>query len=64
MQKDINGKIKFSKEELIFDMPYYAIYMIIGEGWYVANKITKKLQKFEFATYSYLDVINYADSIV
>lgn len=57
------GVIKFKKEELLFDMPCYTIFMVLGDGWYVANKLTKTAKRFDFKNHSYLDVIDYADSI-
>ena len=57
-------RIRLKKEELLFDMPLYAIYMVLGDGWYVANKTTYIAKRFGFEKYtSYLDVIDYADSI-
>ena len=57
------GMVRLVKEELLFDMPLYSIYMVIGDGWYVANKATRKARRFNFKEFSYLDVITYADSI-
>lgn len=65
MSRDnIKKTLKFTKEELIADMPLYSIFMVLNDGWYVANKITRKVRRFCFEDYySYLDVLNYADSI-
>ena len=54
---------KFSKDEVLFDMPLYTIYMVIGDAWYVGNKLNRTLHRFSFLNFSYVDVINYAESI-
>ena len=51
---------KFKKEELIDDMPLYSIFFVIGEGWYVGNKMDRTVRKI---TTSYVDALNYAESI-
>ncbi len=51
---------KFTKEEVITDMPLYTIFFVIGEGWYVANKLERKIVKI---TSSYLDALNLAELI-
>lgn len=54
----------FKKEDIISDMPLYRIYMVIGDGWYVANKLTKKYRRFGFEKYdNSLVVLDYAMSI-
>ena len=50
---------KFKKEEIICDMPLYSIFFVIGEGWYVGNKTKMSVKKFT----SYMDALNYAESI-
>lgn len=55
--------VKLQKEYMLFDMPLYTIYMVIGDGWYVGNKVTNEAKRFSFKNHSYLDVIDYADSI-
>lgn len=58
------NKIRLSKEDIIFDMPSYTIYMVLGDGWYVVDKNLKKAKRFNFRDYSYLDVMDYAESII
>lgn len=57
--------MKFTVEEILADMPLYAIFMVIGDGWYVGNKSTRKLKRFGFNdSCTYLDVLEYAESII
>lgn len=44
-------------------MPFYAIFMVLGDGWFVANKINKSVKRFSFKEHSYLDVMEYAETI-
>lgn len=57
------GYIKLYKDDILFDMPLYSVYMIIGDGWYVVDKTTRRARRFNFIEFTYLDVMNYADSI-
>lgn len=55
---------RFTKDEVLFDVPgFYTIFMVIGDGWYVFNKLKRTLKRFSFKTCTYVDVINYTDSI-
>ena len=47
-----SGKIKFEKDDIIFDMPLYTIFMVLGDGWYVLNKNTKIARRFGFERFS------------
>ena len=64
-----NGKFKFEKDEVLANMPYwYTIFMVTTgkkceTGWYVADKINGGLRKFQFDTYDYNEVLDYAMSI-
>ena len=40
-------KIRLCKEDKIADMPLYAIYLVAGEGYVVANKITRRARVFK-----------------
>ena len=54
----------FTKEELIADMPSYYIFMVLGDGWYVYDKLNRKTKRFDFrTTTSYLKVLEYAESL-
>lgn len=57
------GIVKLVKDDLLFDMPLYSIFMVVGDGWYVANKMKRTAKRFNFKEFSYLDVMNYANSI-
>lgn len=59
----LDNKVRLLKEDRIVDMPLYSIYMVIGDGWYVVNKNTKTARRFN-KDYSYLDVMDYAESII
>ena len=57
------GKIKFNKEDKIADMPDYSIFMVIGDGWYVLDKLNHTAKRFGFERYdSYLVVLDYVES--
>lgn len=60
----LDNKVRLLKEDRLFDMPSYAIYMVLGDGWYVVDKEAKKARRFNFKEYSYIDVMNYADSLL
>ena len=54
-------KIKLNKEDKIADMPYYSIYLVPGEGYVVANKLTRTAKIFKTA--HYMEVLDYAMKI-
>lgn len=59
----MRGKIRFKKEDVIFDMPLYTIFMVLGDAWYVLDKATRIAKRFSFERFTYLDVMEYAESI-
>lgn len=54
------GKIRLFKEDKIADMPHYAIYLVPGEGYVVANKLTRTATTFKT---DYMEVLDYAMKI-
>lgn len=55
--------MKFKKDELIAACPLYSIFMVVADGWYVGNKMTRTVKRFSFITSTYVDVLEYADKI-
>ena len=56
-------EVKLCIEDLVLITPLYSLYFIEDDGWYVFNKTTHEAVKFPIGDFTYLDVLNYVDSI-
>ena len=49
--------------QTLVDTTSYHIYAILSCGWYVVNKATKDVTRFDFNKNTYDEVVAYAESI-